>query len=500
MNSDSDVVRTLKKGDRVYVSFSLEDSDGAWCDVAESDKSAKIGWVRCSQLEWQRVARAASQSSPPPASASPSTGSKAGRNIITTAVGAGRPDENAGFRALEEKIWKDMQEGRFNRADIARLEEERREAFRRAGGKLSDLAVLGAAATRDLVTGGESSEAVLAAIVARMVRSRELGPVGDGGPAILAELDLPVGMAFDREGNLYIADSANRRVRKVSPDGTITTVAGSGIQGYEGDGGPAQKARLMYPKDVAVDAAGNIYIADSLGHAVRIVDRSATIWTYAGDGAKGFAGDGGPPEGAQLNNPLAVEISPNGRLYIADSGNNRVRMITSRNTIVTVAGNGKRESFGDGGPAALAGIVPTDVAFDREGNLYVLDGVAKTVRKVDTNGTVETVAGGGTARPGASSLLSAREAKLQMPGGVAVDGGGDLFIVEYTRVLRVRKDGMIEPVAGGANGYSGDGGPALEAGLVGPKRAIIDSEGNLFISTTGNRVRKVSRVAVGRHH
>ena len=499
MSSESEIVETLAKGQGVSITFSLQDKSGRWCNVARPGNSATIGWVRCSQLSQgsqpapvRPATGAAAQVGP---SARQSIGVAAGQNVITTAVGAPPPEQNAALKALEDKVWSDMQQGKVDPRDVRRLQEERRKAFLEAGGDPRDFVPLAAAAMSDLVTGEQSSQAVLAAIVQKMVQRRQLSPVGDGGPALLAQLNLPVGMTFDGTGNLYIADSANRRIRKVSPEGTITTVAGSGIQGYDGDSGPATDAQLIYPKDVAIDEAGNLYIADSGGHAVRMVDTTGTIWTYAGDGVSGFAGDGGPAQQARLNDPEAVEFDRAGNLYVADVRNNRVRRIDRDGTITTVAGNGRRGFSGDGGPARSASLVPVDLAFDTQGNLYIADAGNARIRKVGTDGTIITVAGGGTIVPGTQEDVRATSAELRSLKGVAVDGRGDQFIIESWRVWRVGTSGIMELVAGQEEGYSGDGGPAPESGLLGPRRAVIDAEGNLFISTS-SRVRKVSGIAV----
>jgi sugar lactone lactonase YvrE len=206
---------------------------------------------------------------------------------------------------------------------------------------------------------------------------------GDGGPATSAGLSYPGGVAVDAAGNLYIADTSNHRVRKVSTSGTITTVAGNGTFGFSGDDGPATNATLSYPTEVAVDAVGNLYIADTGNLRVRKVSASGTITTVAGNGIYGFSGDGGPATNASLVIPRGVAVDAVGNLYIADYGNSRVRKVSSWGTITTVAGNGSPGFSGDGGPATSAALgYPRGVAVDAAGNLYIADTDNNRVRKV----------------------------------------------------------------------------------------------------------------------
>jgi uncharacterized protein (TIGR03437 family) len=324
---------------------------------------------------------------------------------------------------------------------------------------------------------------------------------GDGGPAASASLNLPAAIAVDSAGNLYIADLANQRIRKVT-NGTITTVAGNGNRGFSGDGGPATSASISGPAGVAVDPVGNLYIADTGNNRIRKVV-SGTIMTIAGNKTPGFSGDGGPATSASLNGPFGMAIDSTDALYIADSSNSRVRKVVA-GTITTLAGNGNYRFSGDGGPATSASLnLPSGVANDSAGNLYIADFLNNRVRK-SSAGTINTVAGSGPSCSISTALVCgvfsgdggpAANASLNQPFGVALDAAGNLYIADAAN-NRVRKvsNGTITTVAGSANpGVSGDGGPATNASLYNPTQVAVDSSGNLYIADLGNnRIRKVS--------
>ena len=314
---------------------------------------------------------------------------------------------------------------------------------------------------------------------------------GDGGPATSASLAFPCGVAVDSAGNLYIADFENSRIRKVS-GGAITTIAGNGTQGFSGDGGPATSASLAFPAGVAVDSAGNLYIADSDNNRIRKVT-GGTIATVAGNGNAYFSGDGGPATSASLRYPEGIAVDSAGNLYIADTNDGRIRLVTG-GTITTVAGSGGCCFSGDGGPAAGASLYdPEGVAIDSAGNLYIADTINDRVRKV-SGGTIATIAGNGVYRY-SGDRGPAVNAALNQPYGVTPDSAGNLYIADDQN-NRIRKvsGGTITTVAGiGTMGFSGDGGPATSALLYIPHGVAADSAGNLYIADTGNlRVRKVS--------
>jgi uncharacterized protein (TIGR03437 family) len=304
---------------------------------------------------------------------------------------------------------------------------------------------------------------------------------GDNGPAIGAMLFVPTGTAVDTAGNLYIADAANNRIRKVST-GVITTIAGSGTGGFSGDNGPATSAMLSTPESVAVDSLGNLFIADSGNSRIRKVS-NGVITTIAGNGTAGFSGDNGPATNAQLNGPSGVAVDSAGNLFIADINNSRVRKVSS-GVITTVAGNGKAGFSGDNGPAISAMLFAYGVAVDSVGNLLIAD--HDRIRKV-SNGVITTIAGNGTAGFSGDNG-PATNAQLNGPSGVAVDSAGNLFIADYgdDRIREV-SNGVITTIAGnGTAGFSGDGGPATSAMLFGPEGVAVDSLGDLFIADIDN--------------
>jgi sugar lactone lactonase YvrE len=323
-----------------------------------------------------------------------------------------------------------------------------------------------------------------AGIIATVAGNGSFGYSGDGGPATSAQLAYPYGVALDASGNLYIADYLNSRIRKVSAEGIITTVAGNGSAGYSGDGGPATSAQLGLPSGVAVDASGNLYVADNLNNRIRKVSAAGIITTVAGNGSIGYSGDSGPATSAQLSTPTGVAVDASGNLYIADTNNYRIRKISAAGIITTVAGNGTLGCSGDGGPAANAQLSrPDGVAVDASGNLYIADVVCNRVWKVSATGIIAIVAGGGTGGLGDGG--PATSAQLNQPAGVAVDASGNLYIVDTgnSRIRKVSATGLITTVAGnGSLGYSGDRGPAASAQLYYPDGVAVDASGNVYIA------------------
>jgi len=321
---------------------------------------------------------------------------------------------------------------------------------------------------------------------------------GDGGPATSASFH-PNGIALDNAGNLYISDLATNVIRKVSAGGIITTVAGNGKIIFSGDGGPAINAALQLSSNhngIAVDNAGNLYIADYGGNRVRKVDTSGIIRTIAGNGKLGFSGDGGPAISATLLHPSGVAVDNAGNVFFSDSLNARIRKVSADGTISTVAGNGAFGSSGDGGPAVNASLfLPDSVALDSAGNLYVADQNSYTIRKINTAGIISTIAGNGTFGFSGDGGL-ATNAALAGPYSATVDNAGNLYIADYGnhRLRKVDQAGIITTIAGagGSGNGIGDGGPPSSASLV-PADMATDAAGNIYIADFGNnRIRKIT--------
>jgi sugar lactone lactonase YvrE len=347
-----------------------------------------------------------------------------------------------------------------------------------------------------------------------------LGSAGDGGPATSAQLAYPTGVAIDSAGNLLIAESfyfgptraGGNRIRKVSPDGVIQTLAGNGTYGSSGDGGPAVDAALSVPLAIAVDGDNNLFIADYYANRVRKVSPDGIISTVIANGSSdrrcvaNSSGDGGPVSRAHFCAPLSVAVDEDGNLFIGEYGfsddptddrvplNFLVRKVSRAGTITTVAGNGSSGFSGDGGPGSRAELVGGPIAISRTGDLFLAD--QTRIREVSPAGIIRTIAGNGNISfsgdggPAASAMLNG-------PVAVTTDRAGTVFLVDspfYSRVRKVTPDGIISTVAGnGTQSYSGDGGPAVAAALFQPTGLAVDNAGDLFIADhNNNRVRKVS--------
>jgi len=318
---------------------------------------------------------------------------------------------------------------------------------------------------------------------------------GDGGEATSASLNQPAGVAVDTAGNIYIADRSNHVIRKVNTSGVISTVAGNSTGGYSGDGGTAINASLFYPSGVAVDIVGNIYIADWGNQRIRKVDVRGVISTVVGNGTKGYRGDGGTAINASLFYPSGVAVDTAGNIYIADDVNNVIRKVNNSGVIRTVAGNGTGSYNGDGDTATNANLYfPDGVAVDAVGNIYIADYGNHRIRKVNTSGIITTLAGNGN-YGFIGDGGAATSANLDRPTGVAVDAEGSIYIAvdTFNRIRKVNTSGIISTVTGnGTRGYSGDGGAATSASLKGPNGVAVDATGNIYIADTYNNViRKV---------
>lgn len=338
--------------------------------------------------------------------------------------------------------------------------------------------------------------AALAGAAPPIIISAAGGYTGDGGQATAASLSIPNGAAVDAAGNLYVADTNNHRIRKVAADGTISTVAGTGEQGFAGDRGPATSAELNYPEGVVIDAQGDLYIADTDNNRVRKVDTAGTISTIAGTGASGYNGDNIPATNALLAYPTAVAVDTGGNVYISEHAGNRIRKVDSAGIITTFAGTGHSGYNGDNILATTAQVnYPWGLALDTNGNLYIADYENLRIRKVDTTGIITTIAGNGT-QGDAPEGIPATSGALNYPTGVAVNADTSEIYIADTNNSKIRRvetaTGLMYGVAGtGGSGFSGDGGDALSALLDSPHAVIAGINGDLYIvDTNNNRIRK----------
>jgi trimeric autotransporter adhesin len=333
------------------------------------------------------------------------------------------------------------------------------------------------------------------------------GFYGDGGSATLATLHSASGVAVDSNGDVFIADTANNRIREVNATtGVITTVAGTGIAGYSGDGGAATSATLNQPTGVALDSSGNILIADFGNSVIRKVNvATGVITTVAGNGTTGYSGDGGPATSAELANPRSVVLDSFGNIIIADSANSVVREVSaSTGKITTIAGDGNTGDSGDGGPATAAELnLPEGIAVDSFGNIFIADLGNNKIRKVTAAGTISTVAGNGTTGSSGDGG-PATSAELNAPINIAVDSAGNLFIADSNnnkiREVSAATGNITTVVGNGVGNYRGDGGAPLSAELNQPDAVAVGITGTLYIADQRNNViREVSTTYVGQN-
>ena len=354
--------------------------------------------------------------------------------------------------------------------------------------------------------GRQRSAEAIGRIITTVAGNGTFGFTGDGGPATTAQLSAD-GVAVGPDGSLYIAGRGAQRIRRVGPDGIITTVAGNGTPGFSGDGGPATAAQLNYPNSVVVGLDGSLFISDEQNHRIRRIGPDGIITTVAGTGASGFAGggfsgDGGPATAAKLYTPSAVAVGPDGSLYIADTNNNRIRRVGPDGIITTVAGNSIYAGFsGDGGPATAAQLSsPRHVAVGPDGSLYIADTNNSRFRRVAPDGIIATLAGTGVFGSSGDGG-SATAAQLAGPEGIALEPDGSFYIVnaQVPRIRLVAPDGTISTIAGnGVAGFSGDGGPAAAAKLQFPGHVVVGPDGSLYFADRSNsRIRRVQSALPG---
>jgi len=316
--------------------------------------------------------------------------------------------------------------------------------------------------------------------------------------ALTVPLILPSAIVFDATGNLYFAETGNHVIRKIDATGNITTIAGTGTQGFSGDTGPATSATLDSPQGLVLDTANNLYIADTHNHRIRKLNLTTGILTTIAGTTAGFSGDKASATSAQLNLPIALALDASNNLYLADTGNHRIRKITATTGIITtIAGTGTQGFSGDSGPATSAAIdSPTGLALDASNNLYIADTHNHRIRKIiATTGIITTIAGIGA--PGFSGDTSAANtATLALPHGITIDPAGNLYLAD-TQNHRIRRidatTGIITTVAGdGTQAFAGDEGPAIAASLNSPRNTAVSPSTLLTLSDTGNqRIRQL---------
>lgn len=345
----------------------------------------------------------------------------------------------------------------------------------------------------------DSAEQVPRFIISTVAGTGELGFSGDGGPAVAAQIQKPTAVALSSQGHLYIADEQNKRVRMVGLDGIISTVVGTGRTEVQSEERLAVETNLDNAYGIAVDQEDNLYVL-SRGHGkIFKVGKDGIARHIAGMGERGFAGDGGPAIDAQINFSNHLVADAEGNLFVADTGNQRIRKISPDGIISTVAGMGEMGFAGDGGPAIEAQFAyPAAIAIDGEGSLYIADFNNHRIRKISPDGIIETIAG--TGEPGYNGDgKNALVSQIGEPCGVAVDRAGYVYIGDQVnnRVRVVTPSGLMHTVAGtGVRGYSGDGGPAERAQTSNPDIIAFDREDNLYIPDHINGVvRKLTRAA-----
>ncbi|MFI5150911.1 MAG: NHL repeat-containing protein [Bacteroidia bacterium] len=319
--------------------------------------------------------------------------------------------------------------------------------------------------------------------------------LGDGGKANAATLREPSTMVLDSAGTLYFVDAGHHRIRKITTDGLITTVAGNGKIGTPKDKTHALKSD-MDPDCIALDTKGVLYISDGFNHKVYKVNADGTLLTFAGTGKEGFSGDGGPALKAQLNLPSGIATDASGSVYIADAGNCRILKIDTKGIIKTIAGTGEPESSGDGGKAISASLnFPSAITVDAKGNVYFTEPMDHKIRKINTDGTITTIAGNG--KSGYSGDGGpALQASMNNPAQLCADKEGNIFVAdqENSAIRKITPSGIISTIAGnGTKGFEGDGGSPLKAKLNKPAAVLVDSKGTIYIADQGNDgIRKIT--------
>jgi hypothetical protein len=357
-----------------------------------------------------------------------------------------------------------------------------------------------------------------AQIITTIAGNGTAGSSGDGGQATVAEFNSPENIAIDRKGNIYVNDYYSNRIRKIDSFGIITTIVGTGAGAgtytccYGGDGGQATAAKINVPGIMVFDIYNNLYFSDVNNNRIRKVDSLGIITTIVGTGISGYSGDGGQATAAQIGVPYGMFMDASGSIYFTEEGNNVIRKVNSLGIISTIAGTGVQGFNGDGGQATSAKLnFPEHITLDHNGNIYFSDMQNQRIRMINTSGIITTVAGTGFGTGTSSGGYSgdggqATAAELNDPAGVLFDGAGNMYISDYynNRIRMVNSAGIITTIAGtgfgegtGAAHYSGDGGLATAAELADPATIIFDGVGNMyFADVANNRIRKISNVGI----
>ncbi len=322
------------------------------------------------------------------------------------------------------------------------------------------------------------------------------GGSGDGGPATAAQIDNPFGVVRGPDGAIWFCEYSGQRIRRVAPDGTISTIAGTGQKGYDGDGGPALQATFNLPHELRFDANGDLYIVDMTNHAVRKIDmKTKIITTFAGTGVAGYSGDGGPAVKAQFKQPHSIQFGPDGSLYVCDIGNHVIRKIDMQSgTISTFAGTGQKGKTPDGAPITGTPITePRSLDFDKAGNLWVATRGGNQVFKIDLKAEkIFHIAG--TGKSGFTGNGGpAKEATLSGPKGIAIDAEGNVWLADCeSHSIRMvnMKTGNLELIAGLNQKGDGPDGDPLSCKMARPHGVFCDADGTVFIGDSeAHRVR-----------
>ncbi len=336
--------------------------------------------------------------------------------------------------------------------------------------------------------------------IATFAGNGTLGGSGDGGPAIAAQIDNPFGVVRGPDGAIWFCEYTGQRIRRVAPDGTISTIAGTGKKGYSGDGGPALQATFNLPHELRFDAAGDLYVVDMTNHVVRKIDlKTRLITTLAGTGVAGYSGDGGPAAKAQLKQPHSIQFGPDGSLYVCDIGNHVIRRIDMKTgTISTFAGTGKAGKTPDGSPITGTPITePRSLDFDQAGNLWVATRGGNQVFKLDLKAEkIHHIAGTG-AKGFTGNGGPAKLATLSGPKGISIDAEGNAWLAdcESHSIRRVNaKTGNLELIVGLNQKGDGPDGDPLQCKMARPHGIFCDADGSIFIGDSeSHRVRVLKK-------